>query len=329
MTTESSIEFRQVSKQFGENYAVKQLNLTIQAGELFVLVGASGSGKTTTLKMINRLEEVTSGTIYYHGQPLNELPLRQLRLQMGYVLQQIALFPNMTVGQNISLIPEMKRMPVTEIKTRVKDLLNEVGLDPATYQQRLPSDLSGGEQQRVGIIRAFAGQPKVVLMDEPFSALDPISREQLQKLTLKIHQRLNSTIVFVTHDMNEALQLGNRIGVMQHGQLVQVGTPDEIAQQPANEFVSKMFASAQTNDIYGVYLNRLKVLGYLEPLTAADQQLPVFDSNQTIGEVLPALQTHGAVRINDEMALAGKLTKEQLLAFMINFKNKWLFVKSC
>lgn len=322
MTTESSIEFRQVSKQFGENYAVKQLNLTIQAGELFVLVGASGSGKTTTLKMINRLEEVTSGTIYYHGQPLNELPLRQLRLQMGYVLQQIALFPNMTVGQNISLIPEMKRMPVTEIKTRVKDLLNEVGLDPAIYQQRLPSDLSGGEQQRVGIIRAFAGQPKVVLMDEPFSALDPISREQLQKLTLKIHQRLNSTIVFVTHDMNEALQLGNRIGVMQHGQLVQVGTPDEIAQQPANEFVSKMFASAQTNDIYGVYLNRLKVLGYLEPLTAADQQLPVFDSNQTIGEVLPALQTHGAVRINDEMALAGKLTKEQLLAFMINFKNK-------
>lgn len=322
MTTESSIEFRQVSKQFGENYAVKQLNLTIQAGELFVLVGASGSGKTTTLKMINRLEEVTSGTIYYHGQPLNELPLRQLRLQMGYVLQQIALFPNMTVGQNISLIPEMKRMPVTEIKTRVKDLLNEVGLDPATYQQRLPSDLSGGEQQRVGIIRAFAGQPKVVLMDEPFSALDPISREQLQKLTLKIHQRLNSTIVFVTHDMNEALQLGDRIGVMQHGQLVQVGTPDEIAQQPANEFVSKMFASAQTNDIYGVYLNRLKVLGYLEPLTAADQQLPVFDSNQTIGEVLPALQTHGAVRTNDEMALAGKLTKEQLLAFMINFKNK-------
>lgn len=322
MTIESSIEFRQVSKQFGENYAVKQLNLTIQAGELFVLVGASGSGKTTTLKMINRLEEVTSGTIYYHGQPLNELPLRQLRLQMGYVLQQIALFPNMTVGQNISLIPEMKRMPVTEIKTRVKDLLNEVGLDPATYQQRLPSDLSGGEQQRVGIIRAFAGQPKVVLMDEPFSALDPISREQLQKLTLKIHQRLNSTIVFVTHDMNEALQLGDRIGVMQHGQLVQVGTPDEIAQQPANEFVSKMFASAQTNDIYGVYLNRLKVLGYLEPLTSADQQLPVFDSNQTIGEVLPALQTHGAVRINDEMALAGKLTKEQLLAFMINFKNK-------
>lgn len=322
MTTESSIEFRQVSKQFGENYAVKQLNLTIQAGELFVLVGASGSGKTTTLKMINRLEEVTSGTIYYHGQPLNELPLRQLRLQMGYVLQQIALFPNMTVGQNISLIPEMKRMPVTEIKTRVKDLLNEVSLDPATYQQRLPSDLSGGEQQRVGIIRAFAGQPKVVLMDEPFSALDPISREQLQKLTLKIHQRLNSTIVFVTHDMNEALQLGDRIGVMQHGQLVQVGTPDEIAQKPANEFVSKMFASAQTNDIYGVYLNRLKVLGYLEPLTAADQQLPVFDSNQTIGEVLPALQTHGAVRINDEMALAGKLTKEQLLAFMINFKNK-------
>ncbi|MDN5953894.1 MAG: ABC transporter ATP-binding protein, partial [Loigolactobacillus coryniformis] len=291
MTTESSIEFRQVSKQFGENYAVKQLNLTIQAGELFVLVGASGSGKTTTLKMINRLEEVTSGTIYYHGQPLNELPLRQLRLQMGYVLQQIALFPNMTVGQNISLIPEMKRMPVTEIKTRVKDLLNEVSLDPATYQQRLPSDLSGGEQQRVGIIRAFAGQPKVVLMDEPFSALDPISREQLQKLTLKIHQRLNSTIVFVTHDMNEALQLGDRIGVMQHGQLVQVGTPDEIAQKPANEFVSKMFASAQTNDIYGVYLNRLKVLGYLEPLTAADQQLPVFDSNQTIGEVLPALQT--------------------------------------
>ncbi|MFD0896661.1 ABC transporter ATP-binding protein [Loigolactobacillus binensis] len=321
MSTEPCIEFRQVSKQFGTDYAVKKLNLTINSGELFVLVGASGSGKTTTLKMINRLEDASAGDILYQGQSLATLPLRTLRLQMGYVLQQIALFPNMTVAENISLIPEMKKMTPAVITQRVSDLLNEVGLDPAVYQQRMPSDLSGGEQQRVGIIRAFAAQPQVVLMDEPFSALDPISREQLQKLTLRIHQRLKSTIVFVTHDMNEALQLGDRIGVMQGGHLVQVGTPDEIAQQPANNFVSKMFASAQTNDIYGVYLNRLKVLGYLEPLASVDQQLPVFDSNQTISEALPALQENGAIQVNDEMTLAGKLTSKQLLRFMVKFKK--------
>ncbi|MFD1318398.1 ABC transporter ATP-binding protein [Loigolactobacillus zhaoyuanensis] len=322
MVVKPCIEFRQVGKQFNDNYAVEQLNLTIKAGELFVLVGASGSGKTTTLKMINRLEQPTTGTIYYQGRSLASIPLRELRLQMGYVLQQIALFPNMTVAENISLIPEMKRMAPAAIKQRVKDLLSEVGLDPATYQQRMPSDLSGGEQQRVGIIRAFAAQPQVVLMDEPFSALDPISREQLQKLTLSIHQRLNSTIVFVTHDMNEALQLGDRIGVMQGGHLVQVGTPDEIAQQPVNDFVSKMFASAQTNDIYGVYLNRLKVLGYLQPLSETDQGLPALDSHQTIGEALPELQKSGAVQINNGSNDAGKLTSEQLLAFMVSFQNK-------
>lgn len=322
MVESTSIEFRQVGKRFGAQDAVKDLNLTIEAGELFVLVGASGSGKTTTLKMINRLEETTTGEIYYQNRPLTSIPLRELRLQMGYVLQQIALFPNMTVAQNIGLIPEMKKMPATKIKQRVTALLSEVGLDAQTYAQRLPSDLSGGEQQRVGIIRAFAAQPQVVLMDEPFSALDPISRAQLQKLTLKIHQRQKSTIVFVTHDMNEALQLGDRVGVMQAGKLVQVGSPDDIAQHPANHFVSQMFASTQTNDIYGVYLNRLKVLGYLEPMAAIDNKLPAFDNHQTIGEALPALQKEGAVQINNGAEPAGKLTNKQLLAFMVKFKKE-------
>nr|SFZ88407.1 L-proline glycine betaine ABC transport system permease protein ProV (TC 3.A.1.12.1) [Loigolactobacillus rennini] len=322
MAESTSIEFRQVGKRFGTQDAVKDLNLTIEAGELFVLVGASGSGKTTTLKMINRLEETTTGDIYYQNRPLTSIPLRELRLQMGYVLQQIALFPNMTVAQNIGLIPEMKKMPATKIKQRVTALLSEVGLDAQTYAQRLPSDLSGGEQQRVGIIRAFAAQPQVVLMDEPFSALDPISRAQLQKLTLKIHQRQKSTIVFVTHDMNEALQLGDRVGVMQAGKLVQVGSPDDIAQHPANHFVSQMFASTQTNDIYGVYLNRLKVLGYLEPMAAIDNTLPAFDNHQTIGEALPALQKEGAVQINNGAEPAGKLTNKQLLAFMVKFKKE-------
>lgn len=322
MAESTSIEFRQVGKRFGTQDAVKDLNLTIEAGELFVLVGASGSGKTTTLKMINRLEETTTGEIYYQNRPLTSIPLRELRLQMGYVLQQIALFPNMTVAQNIGLIPEMKKMPATKIKQRVTALLSEVGLDAQTYAQRLPSDLSGGEQQRVGIIRAFTAQPQVVLMDEPFSALDPISRAQLQKLTLKIHQRQKSTIVFVTHDMNEALQLGDRVGVMQAGKLVQVGSPDDIAQHPANHFVSQMFASTQTNDIYGVYLNRLKVLGYLEPMAAIDNKLPAFDNHQTIGEALPALQKEGAVQINNGAEPAGKLTNKQLLAFMVKFKKE-------
>ncbi|MFD1430050.1 ABC transporter ATP-binding protein [Lacticaseibacillus mingshuiensis] len=243
------IEFSHVTKQFADNTAVADLNLAIRAGELFVLVGTSGSGKTTTLKMINRLVAPTSGTITFDGKALGDFNLRRLRWDIGYVLQQIALFPTMTVGQNIALIPEMKKWPRAKVKQAVDEGLRSVGLDPKTYRDRLPSELSGGEQQRIGILRALVARPPVILMDEPFSALDPLSRTQLQDLVLELHARLGMTIVFVTHDMNEAMRLGDRIAVMKEGHLLQVGTPTEIAEAPANTFVADFFASAQRSPL--------------------------------------------------------------------------------
>lgn len=239
------IAFDQVTKTYAAGDAVQDLNLKIQAGELFVLVGESGSGKTTTLKMINRLIEPTSGTIQFNGKDITSYSLRDLRWQIGYVLQQIALFPNMTVGQNIALIPELRHWPKDQVAKRVNELLDSVGLPAAQYRDRLPKALSGGEQQRVGILRAFANKPPVVLMDEPFSALDPLSRNQLQELVLDLHQRLQMTIVFVTHDMNEAMRLGQRIAVMRDGQVVQCDTPQAIAKAPATKWVADFFAGTK------------------------------------------------------------------------------------
>ncbi|WP_461213800.1 ABC transporter ATP-binding protein [Lacticaseibacillus sp. GG6-2] len=238
------ITFSHVNKVYDAGVAVADLNLKIREGELFVLVGESGSGKTTTLKIINRLIEPTEGEITFNGKPLTSYPVRTLRWDIGYVLQQIALFPNMTVGQNVGLIPELRGWPKAEVSTRIDELLNLVGLPAAQYRDRLPKELSGGEQQRVGILRAFAGKPPVVLMDEPFSALDPLSRNQLQELVLQLHADLQMTVVFVTHDMNEAMRLGQRIGVMRDGKMVQCATPTEIAHEPATDWVASFFAGA-------------------------------------------------------------------------------------
>lgn len=218
---------------------LKNLTFTIQEGEFFVLIGPSGSGKTTTLKLINRLIEQTDGDILFQDKSLKDYNLRDLRLETGYVLQQIALFPNMTVAENIALIPEMKGMDKTETLVKIRELLSKVGLDPDSYLNRLPKDLSGGERQRIGILRAIIANPKVLLMDEPFSALDPISKTQLQDLIKDLHEEYKMTTVFVTHDMDEAIKLADRICLMQDGQVVQLGTPDELRNQPANDFVKE------------------------------------------------------------------------------------------
>ncbi|KRM71317.1 ABC transporter ATP-binding protein [Lacticaseibacillus brantae] len=243
------IELRHLTKEYEDGAVVDDLNLTIETGELFVLVGASGSGKTTTLKMINRLITPTSGEVLFDGKPASDYPIRELRFNIGYVLQQIALFPTMTVAQNIALIPELKHWPKAKITQTVNDMLDRVDLPHADYGQRLPAELSGGEQQRVGILRALASQPDVVLMDEPFSALDPIARTQLQDLVLRLHQDMKTTIIFVTHDMREALKLGDRIAVMKTGHLQQVGTPDVVADRPDNPFVAELFADIGTSPL--------------------------------------------------------------------------------
>ena len=218
------------------------LNFEIQEGEFFVLVGPSGSGKTTTLKLINRLIEQTEGDIYFEDKRLKDYDLRELRLKTGYVLQQIALFPNLTVAENIALIPEMKNFDKKKIKEKTEDLLQKVGLNPKHYMNRLPKELSGGEKQRVGILRAIIANPKILLMDEPFSALDPLSKVQLQDLIKTLHNEYKMTTVFVTHDMDEAMKLADRICVLKEGKIVQIATPEVLKENPADDFVREFFA---------------------------------------------------------------------------------------
>ena len=218
------------------------LNFEIQEGEFFVLVGPSGSGKTTTLKLINRLIEQTEGDIYFEDKRLKDYDLRELRLKTGYVLQQIALFPNLTVAENIALIPEMKNFDKKEIKEKTEDLLQKVGLNPKHYMNRLPKELSGGEKQRVGILRAIIANPKILLMDEPFSALDPLSKVQLQDLIKTLHNEYKMTTVFVTHDMDEAMKLADRICVLKNGKVVQIATPEVLRENPVDDFVREFFA---------------------------------------------------------------------------------------
>ncbi|SIQ45651.1 osmoprotectant transport system ATP-binding protein [Bacillus cereus] len=238
------IQFNHVSKAYEDGTkAVDSLHLEINKGEFFVLIGPSGCGKTTTMKMINRLIETTEGSILIDGKDIQQYNINELRWNIGYVLQQIALFPHMTIAENIAVVPEMRKWSKEKIKARVDELLQMVGLDPDVYRDRMPDELSGGQKQRVGVVRALAANPKIVLMDEPFSALDPLSREQLQKDIVQLQKKIQKTIVFVTHDMQEALSLGDRICIMKEGKVVQLDTPEGIIHNPKNEFVEEFIGN--------------------------------------------------------------------------------------
>lgn len=238
------ISYKNVSMEYPESGKVlDNLNFNIEKGEFFVIVGPSGSGKTTSLKLINRLIEQTDGDILFNNKKLKDYNLRELRLKIGYVLQEIALFPNLTVFENISLIPEMKKMDREIIDEKIDFLLNKVGLPPNKYKDRFPEELSGGEKQRVGILRAIISGPEILLMDEPFSALDPISRINLQDLIKELHDEYKITTVFVTHDMSEAIKLADRICFMKEGKVIQIATPEEIVKNPENKFVSKFLGN--------------------------------------------------------------------------------------
>lgn len=236
------IELNRVSKRYQGKTALDDVSLTIKCGEFFVLVGRSGSGKSTLMKMLNRLIEPDSGEILLNGEHLAKRDLRALRLATGYVLQQIALFPNLTVEENIALIPEIKGWRKEARRERVYTLLAQVGLPPEMYARRYPHELSGGEQQRVGILRAIAAEPELLLMDEPFSALDPISRRQLQELIKTLQQQLQLTVVFVTHDMKEALLLADRICILNQGKILRVDTPEAIRTHTVDPLIADLFA---------------------------------------------------------------------------------------
>ncbi|WP_059103638.1 betaine/proline/choline family ABC transporter ATP-binding protein [Shouchella shacheensis] len=233
------LKFENVTKEYGAGTrAVNQLSLTIEKGEFICIIGPSGCGKTTSMKMINRLIEPTSGAIYVNGENIMEQDAVKLRRTIGYVIQQIGLFPHMTIQENIVLVPKLLGWSEEEKKQRAAELLHLVDMDES-YLDRFPNELSGGQQQRIGVLRALAADPPLILMDEPFGALDPITRDVLQEEFKHLQQSLGKTIVFVTHDMDEAIKLADRIVIMRDGELVQVDTPEKILREPVDEFVEE------------------------------------------------------------------------------------------
>jgi osmoprotectant transport system ATP-binding protein len=232
------IEFQQVTKRYAGRAVIDALSLAIAQGEFAVLIGASGSGKSTTLKMINRLIEHDSGRILIAGEQIRSFRPEELRRRMGYAIQSIGLFPHWTVEKNIATVPELLKWAPARIRDRVTELLELLGLEPRQFRGRYPHQLSGGQQQRVGVARALAADPEVLLMDEPFGALDPITRATLQAELARIHRLSRKTIVLVTHDIDEALRLATRIVMLDHGRIVQAGTPAELLARPANELVA-------------------------------------------------------------------------------------------
>ena len=234
------IELADLGKRWGDAVAVEHLSLRVERGELLVLVGGSGSGKTTTLKLINRLVEPTSGAVHIAGIDHRTLAGHELRRRIGYCFQQVGLFPHLSVAENVGIVPDLLGWPARDVAARVDELLHLVGLEPGEFRARRPDELSGGQAQRVGLARALAARPEVLLLDEPFGALDPVTRERLQAWFARLRRELGTTAIFVTHDVVEALLLGDRIAVLEAGRLLQVGTPDELLARPADAVVAEL-----------------------------------------------------------------------------------------
>ena len=253
------IEFQNITKSYGSVRAVEGLNLNIGRGEFVVLIGASGSGKSTILKMINRMEAHDRGRILFAGEEIYSFKVRDLRLRMGYAIQSVGLFPHWTVERNIGVVPQMLGWSKQQISERVTKLLELFDLAPEIYRQRMPHELSGGQQQRVGVARALAADPEVLLMDEPFGALDPLIRASLQQEIKRVHRASGKTIVMVTHDIDEALLLATRIVLLDKGKVVQTGTPLQLIESPANALVAEFVGGS---DI-GIKLLSLKTAASL------------------------------------------------------------------
>ncbi|TDL34929.1 ABC transporter ATP-binding protein [Jeotgalibacillus sp. S-D1] len=275
------ITFKNVKKTFEDGTeAIKGIDLHIEEGKLVALIGPSGCGKTTTMKMINKLIEPTSGEILIGGENIARQKEVDLRRNIGYVIQRIGLFPHMTIEENVGLIPKLKGMKKEEYNQKVDELLNLVGLDPSVYKKRYPLELSGGQQQRVGVVRALAGDPPIILMDEPFSALDPISRDQLQDELKQLQTKIKKTIVFVTHDMDEALKIADQIVVLKDGLIEQVAAPKELVQTPKNEFVRSFIGEDRINAFLNLHTPLLSpVTSIMDPLTEEIKtEFPTIDS---------------------------------------------------
>ncbi|RFU64763.1 ABC transporter ATP-binding protein [Peribacillus glennii] len=309
------IRFENVSKQYpAGTHAVKSLNFDIKEGEFFVLIGPSGCGKTTTLKLINRLHELTTGYIYIDGKKISEYDIHELRWNIGYVLQQIALFPHMSIEENIAVVPELRKWSKDTIRKRVDELLELVGLEPDTYRDRKPKELSGGQQQRIGVIRALAADPQIILMDEPFSALDPISREKLQDDLLQLKERIKKTIVFVTHDIQEALKLGDRICVMQDGEIVQIGTPEEITLKPANNFVKEFIGDQKPGLLLDDFVE--KALMQIPEESVSVNPKAAIPASSTVEQALKVLSQHDVLAVEKEGQIIGVISRQSVIQYL-------------
>ncbi len=313
------ITFDNTSKAYAGVSAITGLNLKIARGELLVLLGPSGSGKSTALKMINRMVDHDSGRILLDGQEIYSFNVQDLRRRMGYAIQSVGLFPHWTVARNIATVPQLLGWSAERITERVDELLTLFAMAPAQYRQRMPHQLSGGQQQRVGVARALAADPDVLLMDEPFGALDPVTRASLQVELQRIHRASGKTIVLVTHDIDEALLLATRIVLLQQGSIVQVGTPLELLQNPANDFVADFLGRADM----GLKLLSLRtVADYLRPALsdgnapASSTQSPL-QLNTTVREAIShmaALRVTSLPVYDDKGQLQGSVHAAHLLA---------------
>lgn len=301
------ITLEHVTKKFPGSKipAVSELNLNIGKGEICVLVGPSGCGKTTTMKMINRLYEPTGGKIYINSQDIMDINPIKLRRGIGYVIQEIGLFPHLTIEENVATVPRELKWPRDKIKERVDELLRLVGLDPAIYGKRRPPALSGGQRQRVGVARAMAADPPVLLMDEPFGAVDPITRGRLQNEFLRLQKQIQKTVVFVTHDIDEAIKMGNKIAAMREGKLIQYATPDELLSSPKDDFVAKLVGRNRS-------IKRLHLIRAEAALQKSIAAVNLTDSVSKIKKHINDNPMNVVIVVDDQKRLQGVISQKDL-----------------
>ncbi len=312
-TAAAEIVFDHVTKVYSgsERPAVDDLSITIPAGEICVMIWPSGGGKTTAMKLVNRLISLTSGDITIDGVSINDLDPVELRRGIGYVIQQIGLFPHMTIEANVATVPRLVGWDKSRIRERARELLELVGLDPEEYAKRYPSQLSGGQRQRVGLARAMAADPPLMLMDEPFGAIDPITRERLQNDFLRLHREVRKTVIFVTHDIDEAIKMGDRICILrQGGKLAQYDTPANILANPADEFVADFVGADRGLKRLG--LVTLADVDLLPEPAANGHRRPEAGSDMTLRDALSLMLTEGSTDliVRDDGEVRGYLTLE-------------------
>ena len=324
------IKVENITKRFKNRTVLKSISFQIEKGEFVSIIGPSGCGKTTLLKMINRLIKPTSGKIYINGENIYDKDPITLRRNMGYVIQQNGLFPHMNIKDNIEIIPKLEKKKSEEIYKRTIELMNMVDLNPDEYLNRYPSELSGGEQQRIGVARAFANDTDIVLMDEPFSALDPITRADLQNELLNLQSKLNKTIVFVTHDMDEALKLSNKICLMKDGEIIQFDEPEKILKEPENEYVESFVGKnriwdnpeyIRAQDIMTNINNNFGITGFFTLIANKGKykKIPKIKYDENITSILKILDENKAESlhvINENKKIIGIITQNELVAIL-------------